>query len=439
LFQDRFTYSLVILIFSYTLILGQEENIFPIRIDKAYVVGNERTKSHIILREIPYNFPDTLSETDFVLIKNRIQNLYLFNRVELQITQNEDINALIIMVTESWYIFPVPLLFINEHDWGKLSYGLQLSHYNFRGRNEKLSIGGWFGYNPSFFLSYFNPWIGNNARLIFGLGFSKNKAANKIFDIEEDRLGFNVTGGKRITLNLDTQFKFFLTRIKLPAGYEQFTISGNGTDVVPTVRLQIKWDNRDLFEYPRKGYYFTYNFSRTGFIQSQPQFWRFEFDNRLYLPVYHKTSLAIRQLLVFNQGELPIYDRVFLGFSERIRGYFNDVFPPLELYQTYNSPHISLSSIELRFPLLPIKYFTIENGPIMPSLYRDLKFGISGGLFMDSGIAWQRNNEFALSNFYSGYGFGLHFHLPYVFILRFDYAINDRGREQFIIDAQVAF
>lgn len=58
---------------------------------------------------------------------------------------------------------------------------------------------------------------------------------------------------------------------------------------------------------------------------------------------------------------------------------------------------------------------------------------------MDSGIAWQDRSEFTLENFYTGYGFGLHFHLPYVYVLRFDYAWNDKGRGQLIIDVNASF
>ncbi len=123
----------------------------------------------------PIISPDTLSEKALLKIKNRIQNLFLFNRVELEIHQLEQKQILLILLTESWYVFPVPLLFINEHDWKKLSYGVQLTHYNFRGRNEKLRIGGWWGYNPAFYASYFNPWIGQNTRLILGLGISRRK------------------------------------------------------------------------------------------------------------------------------------------------------------------------------------------------------------------------------------------------------------------------
>lgn len=433
-------FIITIILFLHTaVILAQDSINFPIQIDEVQIIGNKRTKANVILREIPYTLPDSLNKADLIIIKNRIQNLFLFNRVELNVVEIGQSNHLIIMVTESWYFFPVPLLFINEHDWSKISYGLQLSHYNFRGRNEKLRLGGWLGFNPSFYINYYNPWLGDNLRLIWGVGIAKRKIQNQIFDFKEDRFGFDATLGRRLSLNLDWQVKFGLQRIKLPDDYKQYSVSQTGTDYVPTLSTQIKWDTRDIFEYPKKGFFITHNFRKTGFTSNQPDFWRFEFDNRVYVPIYRQISLAARQLLVFNVGELPIYDPVFFGFSERIRGYFFDIFPDPGLFEFYNPNQLSLTSLELRFPILPIRYFSFDNGPFMPSLYKDLKFGISGGIFMDSGITWHSRSEFSLNNFYTGYGFGLHIHLPYIFVLRFDFALNDQGNGQIIIDAGVSF
>jgi outer membrane protein assembly factor BamA len=435
----NFILQFLLVIFAFGMLSGQKPVRLPVKIDKVILVGNEKTQPNIILREIPFTFPDTLNAPDLLLIRNRIQNLYLFNRVELEIVQQENQNILLIMLTESWYFLPLPLLFINEHDWNKISYGVQVTHYNFRGRNEKLSAGGWLGYDPSFFIRYFNPWIGQKSRLIFGLGMSKMKKANKIFDIDEDRFGFDITLGRKLSLSMQTQLTFDMQRIKLPSEYKTFTISANGTDWVPSLSYEIRWDKRDLYEYTKKGFLISYTIRKTGFTKNQPDFWRYNFDNRVYLPLYKSLSLATRQLFTLTRGNSPIYDRIFLGFGERIRGYFDDVFPNPELYQKYTSTNISLTSLELRFPILPVRYFSWQDGPMMSQLYQNLKFGISMGIFMDSGIAWQDQLEFALPNFYTGYGLGLHFHLPYVYVLRFDYAWNDRGSGQLIIDVNASF
>ena len=222
----------------------------------------------------PSSFPAVLGADELKLIENRIQNLRLFNRVELRVDESEGRNVLTVLVTESWYLFPAPVFFIGERDWSKISYGLSLTDNNFRGRNEKLRVGGWLGYNPSYFLNYSIPWIGERLRLMLGVSISQGQTDNKIFGFQEDRLGFNLRVGKRISLKLETDVQFSLTRVKLPPEYQSFSVSGSGQDIVPSLSWQIRWENRDLTEYPRNGTYLAVNVQRTGFAKGQPDFWR---------------------------------------------------------------------------------------------------------------------------------------------------------------------
>ena len=420
-------------------LVGQDAIDAPTRIDRVVVEGNKITDSEIILREIPFNFPAVLSADDLKLIRNRIQNLWLFNRVELGVNERDSQNVLTIQVTERWYIFPAPVFFVSERDWSKISYGIQMTDSNFRGRNEKLRLGGWLGYNPSYFLNYSIPWVGERQRLLLGLGISQRQSQNKIFNFQEDRLGFNLRVGKRLSLELETNVQFSINSLKLPPEYQAFSVSGKRQDIVPSLSWQVRWEHRDLTEYPRKGTYLAVNVQRTGFTKAQPEYWRMTVDGRFYQPVFGSATLAVRHLFILNSGNMPVYDRVFLGFNERIRGYYNLILPDPARYADYNSYNISLTSLEFRFPLLPVRYFSIENGPLIPSLFRNLKFGLSVGIFVDSGIVWRNAGEIRLNDFYTGYGVGIHIHLPYINVLRIEYALNKMGHGQFIIDTGVSF
>jgi hypothetical protein len=66
-----------------------------------------------------------------------------------------------------------------------------------------------------------------------------------------------------------------------------------------------------------------------------------------------------------------------------------------------------------------------------------LKFGISGGLFYDTGLVWYQKDPFTPSSRIYGYGFGLHLHLPYINVLRLELAFNAMGDTQFIVDLDV--
>lgn len=409
---------------------SQEPAGFPIRIERVMVVGNEKTREEVILREIPFRFPDTLSMEDLNSIQNRITNLFLFNRVELAIIGEPEHAILLIQVTEFWYIYPLPLLFINERDWDKISYGFQLSHRNFRGMNEQLTVGGWFGYNPAFFLRYYNPWVGRQSRFMVGLNFFGRKVGNKFYDFDERHLGGTISFGKRLSLHRYLQASVEVKRIQLPEEFKEYSFSGSGTDLVPKIILEYRHDRRDLFEYPRKGFLVSWNVARAGFNQHQPSFWRFSFDHRAYIKPFQRVSLGARNFLMLNYGELPIYDRVFIGYGERIRGYFDRVFTAQNL-MTYN--------FETRISILPVRYLSWNEAPLFGMFFQQLKYGLSMGIFMDSGVVWDRREELALNNHFTGYGVGLHFHLPYIHVLRLDHAWNDRGQGEWIIEVGVVF
>lgn len=415
---------------------AQEFLSLPVRIDTVLIFGNKKTHDTVILREIPFQFPDTLDVEKLQYIQQRLLNLALFSRINFAVVSQDRKNYLLIEVQEYWYIFPIPLIFINERDWSKWSYGLQLTHFNFRGRNEKLTIGGWLGYNPTFYLDYFNPWMGKTSRLILGFSFFTKRIANKFFDFDEQHLGGKLTFGKRLSLDFSLQSFFDLRRVKMPlvevpgVGMERFTVSGRESDLVPKLGLQLRWDRRDLIEYPLQGYYLDWTISRTGFTEKQPRFWRFQLDNRVYFHLYRSLYLGSRNFTILNRGNLPIYDRIFIGYQERIRGYFSRVF---------SRQNLMLQTVELRLQLLKPRFFSWNNSPLPDFVKSNLKFGMNLALFAETGTLWDHSNELGLKHFFSGFGGGLHFNLPYNTVLRIDYAINDRGKGEWIFDSGVSF
>jgi outer membrane protein assembly factor BamA len=410
--------------------LAQELPNISIPVDTVIISVNEKTDEEVILREIPYAFPDTLQVEDFLIIQNRIQNLFLFNQVEVYPIEDGFQNILLVSVKETWYIYPVPILFINERDWDKLSYGFQISHFNFRGKNEKINIGGWAGYNPSFFLNYYNPWVGKNSKFIFGIDFSKRKIENKFVNFDEDHLGFGVTLGKRFGLNSSVQTSFSLNRIKFPEEYQPLLVSNSDKDIVPRITLRFQHDRRDLYEYPMKGYYLNWSVTRTGFTDSQPQFWRWQFDHRLYVKLWDRLSIGGRNLVKINRGTLPIYDHIFIGYSDRIRGYFDRVF---------TAQNLMLQNIELRISIFPIKHLSWNKAPLFSKLFQGLKYGLSMGFFVDTGTVWNRTDQISMNRLFTGYGGGLHFHVPYLNLIRVEHTWSDAGNGEWIIDALVSF
>ena len=113
-------------------------------VKKIEYIGQYKTKSFIIEREIqhPINVPlDTvLAEED----RQRIENMGIFSMVTLQVfNYDNDEVVLRYTVIESWRFFPM-ITPIYDEKWG-WSAGAMLLINNFRGRNESFVIQGQYG------------------------------------------------------------------------------------------------------------------------------------------------------------------------------------------------------------------------------------------------------------------------------------------------------
>jgi outer membrane protein assembly factor BamA len=148
---------------------------------------------------------------------------------------------------------------------------------------------------------------------------------------------------------------------------------------------------------------------------------RIETDARGYLPVIGQCTFAVRSAITMTAGVVPVYDRLFIGYEERIRGHWS---------VTAEGENRWIASAALRFPLIKIRYFDLGES----SESMNLKFGVSFGFFADAGKVWFHNERLDTGRLLFGYGAGLHFHLPIVDVLRFEAAFDEKGRREWIFD-----
>jgi outer membrane protein assembly factor BamA len=183
---------------------------------------------------------------------------------------------------------------------------------------------------------------------------------------------------------------------------------------------------------------------RTGLNSEYIHFWRYGADLRGYQKLYRGLSLGARAMTDLSKNKIPIYERVFLGYSNRVRGHFNsrvqEVNGRLVDLNKNEGENLAMASVELRFPILPWRYFSISDAPMFGSYMQNMKFGISAGIFADYGRVWFQNNKRPrFADGQRGYGAGLHFHLPYVNLLRLELAFDEDRRSEWIADIGVAF
>jgi outer membrane protein assembly factor BamA len=422
------------------------------KIAKILVAGNRRTKSRVILREMKTQIGDTVSFEALQADQNRIYNLGLFHRIEMDSVHRAEGVHLLIGVTEyPLYIRPFLIFNRNYQDWNKLSYGAGLAHLNFRGRNEKAALSAWAGYDPGVAIDYSNPWVFGSAQMLTSFRFAVQRVRDLSFAnidsiVDQRRAGGAWSIGRRFGLFNYLNLNFGYTRLK-------FDPPIRGTKHLPIVGLAFIHDQRDLFEYPRAGSYLKLWGQRTGFDREAPNFWRYGADLRGYKKIYRNVSLAARFTTNLAKGAIPHYERVFLGYASRVRGHFNrnenDAFQspltgkPVTLLKD-EGENLLQAGVELRFPILPWRYFSIREVPAFAAYLQNLKFGLSAGIFVDCGRVWFQkppvDRPRRVLPPQLGYGAGLHFHLPFpITLLRLELAFDEKGRSERIVDFGVAF
>ena len=98
--------------------------VFTQKINDIRIIGNEKTKDYIILREIEHPIPSIFNPKTAQEDENRIYNLNLFSKVNIDTIDN----TYIVDVSENFYIFPIPIIDYNEI--AGTTYGAALLNIN---------------------------------------------------------------------------------------------------------------------------------------------------------------------------------------------------------------------------------------------------------------------------------------------------------------------
>jgi len=442
------TFSLRIILFSILIVFNsfaQSDTLFykgnyNIIIDSILVSGNETTEDFVILRELTFGVGDTLNPGIASYNRERIYSLRIFNDVRLRPFTINEKNILRIEVEESWYIYPIPFIVLKDRDWNKLSYGVSVSLLNFRGRNETLKGVAAFGYDPSFSFSYFNPYLSydQNLNLQVALGYAtatnKSTEAEAIHggSFEQKSITSRVQLGKRFGnyhwLYLKTGFDY----IETPFYQEGVNASNSSIDRTLIAGASYVHDTRDLSLYATNGIYTFLNFEYKGFGIDGINYRVADLEFREYRKIVEKFTAKWRISLRHTAGEtVPYYDYSYIGYSERIRGYFYD--------DSREGNDRFLGSVEINYPIIQETRINLYFIPLLPRSLLSYRVALIAELFGDTGTTRNTAEPLTIKSFNTGYGTGISFLLLPYFIFRLEFAINDNAKTEWIFDLGASF
>lgn len=427
--------------------------------------GNKQTRPNIIFRELSFHTGDTLITRNLgKLIRTNRDNVFntrLFNFVTID-TAFQPGNHLLditIHVVERWYIWPIPYLEISDRnfnawwetkDFSRLTYGVDLTFSNVRGRDETLVLLAHFGFNQLYGFSYSIPYI--NHKQTIGLGFGADAELNHEVAVKtvgnkpayykdpvtlpkqlatatmELFLRPSIYSIHTFSLTYDNYY-FQDTLLKIPG----FSLSNSNTQQFITFSYLYKNDHRDVQYYPLRGYYLDVEFNHSipfsithnTYLKSNlKKFWQ------IYNRWYFASGITLK--LSFEK-EQPYYLQRGLGYArDYVRGYENYVI---------DGQHFFLMKNNLKFAVVPpyilrLPFFRSSKFNTVPlALYLNLFTDLAYVYHYDQGTGNSHSGSGnTLQNaLLVGYGTGLDFTTYYDVVVRCEFAMNLMGKPGFYL------
>ncbi len=433
-----------------------------VKIDKIFIKGNKKTKEYIIKRELSLKEGEVVAYEDLERIlkedRRKVNNTRLFLQVEMTaMPLSERIYDIVIEVKERWYIVASPIFKLadrNFNDWwtnqerdiSRVNIGGKFTHYNFRGRGEKLALNAQFGYTRSFKGSYYIPYIDPTRKN--GLGFSFAYAENTnvpLRTIAHKRVFFGEDRPLREVyaagINFTRRASFYNTHsasLSFYGNYIADTVLGlnpeyylTGTNTLRYFNLTYSFrrDLRDSHGYPLRGFLINGYVNKMGLgIFNDLNIFSAEATYRQYIPIGKNFFFSNAFNGRMSTPEYQPYHLLSgLGYGDYIRGF--------ELYVIEGQHHI-LNKSELKYQLFK-EAFSL--GKFMPiDQFRFVSIALYPKVYFDAGYVLMPvpypTNEFLTNKPIWGAGFGLDVVSFYDFVFRTEFSFNSLGERGFFLD-----
>lgn len=390
---------------------AQESVPFGRTVKEIRISGLKKTKRFVIVRELATKTGEPYTRENAEQDPKRLDQLGMFSQIDIHPTiEGEDV-VLQITLRETSPLLPI--LSLDVSDENGLSIGPGFKALNLKGEAIRLSTSARFGGSTQVSTTIENPWFaGNHASYEFQ--FQYRDRPNGFEDFQEQSLELELDVGSYVQDNgrIGGRIGFLSLGSDIPG----ITLSPDNRDSIPTLALYLGYDSRNFWSDPTEGWWNEFEISKSGGIFGESDFWTLTFDIRRFQPLVDRHTIALFSLATYRTGaigdEIPGYLNFHLGGTNTIRGW------DLDSSQGKNQ---FINTAEYRYTLLKRR----------PLGFKGLTFyaGLQLALFADFGIAWDDSAEFRGDNFIDGYGFGIRILIPFVDMLRFEFAFGqpDRG------------
>jgi len=386
-------------------------------VSRVNIEGNTRTKDKVIRREVLVAPGDVFNTVRVDITKKRLENLGYFAKVETypeetDIPGRKDLTIL-----------------VQEKRTGSLSFGggfstvdklvgfAELTQGNFdlfnwpsfTGAGQKFRLRLQYGTErKDFILAITEPYFLDRRLALSGSAFF-TEANYLSAQYDQRNYGFTLELRKPINAYIYGTLGYTLQDIDIfnvdPTASD-FILSQSGSTVESKLFSSIVFDSRDNPLLSRRGQRVTFSPMVTGgFLGGDTQVYAFDVEGSQYFHLPWDTILLINgEIATVSQwgsaNQVPIYERLFLGGSNNLRGFpYREVGPQDENGEPTGGQSMARATFEWTFPI-------IEKA--------------RGAVFYDMGFVNSDAWSFGFNHMASDIGIGLRLDLP-IGPLRLDY------------------
>jgi len=404
------------------------------------VLGNTKTRQHVILRELPLKPGEPLNAVDLETARKRLANLNYFTGVEVSQTASanpgyRDINVNV--QEKRTGSFSVGVAFSSVENVYLYATVTQsnfdirgLTNGTFVGGGQRLSISGRLGTDTQSASVYLlEPWF-LDRKLSLGneLYYSDSSYMSDYYT--QENIGYALTLRKAINDLNSVKLEYRIEQYKIDPEYgaPAFFRDAEGSYTRSNLRLAYEYDSRDSQVTPRKGGHLEVFGSWSGPGSTVETLsggiagsWYY---NSIWDSIF-SINFGVETIdSLDGDKEVPIFERCYLGGPNNLRGFrFRDVGMVDEKLagdETMGGNTSAFAQFEVTVPLVDSMRFA---------------------MFADVGFVNPDTCDFSTSNFSADVGVGLRLNLPmgpiavdYAIPVKTGEAIDRSGQFQFYVD-----
>ena len=417
-------------------------------VSEVTIEGNKKTKVFIFHRELTFHIGDTIDPGDYdTQIKqseNNLLNTSLFNFASISITDSGKFTKVKIKVTERWYIWPQVILsfqdrnfteWVKTANFSRVDYGVSFSHFNFRGKQERLKLQFKTGFNTSAGIKYEIPYLTKSLKAGLKIELSYNSQSEVFTNIDSANIMSFTTSDNLLLESWNGHIEYrrrnnlyfrnyYMIDFKAMKLHNQLIdqrdsyFGGQNNLNLVTLTYMFKNDHRDSKNYPLVGFYHDLQVQQSGIgiDKSNMNVTRLTTDYRHYYFLKSRWYFAYSAYAqAYSSEDVPFFIRDGLGFRHYVRSY-----EPYVLFGQLSG----LTKALLKFQVLKPRVHTIPY--VKAEKFNKLHYAVFLNIFVDAGyVQNNRGSKSRLNNeFLLGGGVGLDFVTFYDLVFRVEYSIN---------------